>query len=214
MIMLGADEEQLYGLRTTGDVAATFTRTYRDGDLLAFSDGTVIRARWQPVGGYGLWRLTPVVTPSPVRFEVLPELADPSDGDRAHLDAVVTWVVALDQSAGDRYPDAPPAPGATPADPPDRLGVTDGPWRVEQVMRGVDEGDEPFVFVRDVATLREAMTALAQFACWAGSLAGTVLGADEHVAAFWRRSTNKLIRVTAQARWVDECHTEDFRAGR
>jgi hypothetical protein len=44
----------------TGDVDATFARTYREGDLLAFSDGTVLRARWQPTF-YGLLRLTPVI---------------------------------------------------------------------------------------------------------------------------------------------------------
>jgi hypothetical protein len=47
MITIGLDPEELHLTRVTGDVDASFARTYREGDLLAFSDGTVLRARWQ-----------------------------------------------------------------------------------------------------------------------------------------------------------------------
>jgi hypothetical protein len=57
MITIGVDPQELHLTRVTGDVDATFARTYREGDLLAFSDGTVLRARWQPTF-YGLLRLT------------------------------------------------------------------------------------------------------------------------------------------------------------
>jgi hypothetical protein len=60
MITIGVDPQELHLTRVTGDVDATFARTYREGDLLAFSDGTVLRARWQPTF-YGLLRLTPVI---------------------------------------------------------------------------------------------------------------------------------------------------------
>ena len=47
MITIGVDPQELHLTRVTGDVDATFARTYREDDLLAFSDGTVLRARWQ-----------------------------------------------------------------------------------------------------------------------------------------------------------------------
>ncbi len=60
-----------------------------DGDLLAFSDGTILRITYD---SNGVWRITPVVRGSAqVSIEQVPE-GDQDGTDRATVDGAV-WVV-------------------------------------------------------------------------------------------------------------------------
>lgn len=67
---------------------------YRDdaeGDLVAFSDGTVLRVRH---GAGGIWRITPVARGSAeLSIVQAPEDDDSNYSDRATLDGDVRWAV-------------------------------------------------------------------------------------------------------------------------
>lgn len=61
-----------------------------DGDLLAFSDGTILRVRYTDAG---VWRITPVVNgTSPLAIEQAPEDDESNYSDQAVL-AGAKWVV-------------------------------------------------------------------------------------------------------------------------
>jgi hypothetical protein len=77
----GLNEEFYYDAGRRGD---------QKGDILAFSDGTVLRIAFDP-DGTGNWRITPVVK-TPARLVI--EQATGEDGtDKATLDGHVIWVV-------------------------------------------------------------------------------------------------------------------------
>lgn len=63
-----------------------------DADLLAFSDGTILRVAYTAAG---VWRISPVVRgTSELSIEQATEDDDPNYSDRATLSgAVVSWVV-------------------------------------------------------------------------------------------------------------------------
>lgn len=61
-----------------------------DGDLLAFSNGVVLRVRYSDSG---VWRITPVVGESRVTIDLAPEDDEDNYSDRARLTESVSWVV-------------------------------------------------------------------------------------------------------------------------
>lgn len=71
-----------------GDISEEFT--YADNNLLAFSDGTILRIEY---GYSGVWRISPVVRgAASLAIEQAPEGDDDNYSDRATLDGAV-WVV-------------------------------------------------------------------------------------------------------------------------
>src|SRR5262245_25421899 len=70
--------------------------TYEDeekGDLLAFSDGTVLRIKYTDAG---IWRITPVLLQAGgalLNIEQAPEGDESNYSDRATLTGDISWVV-------------------------------------------------------------------------------------------------------------------------
>jgi hypothetical protein len=62
----------------------------KNGDILAFSDGTVLRIAFDP-DGTGNWRITPVARGS--ANLTVAQTAEEDDTDRADLDGSITWAV-------------------------------------------------------------------------------------------------------------------------
>lgn len=69
----------------------TYAEEDRDGDLLAFSDGTILRIQYEQTG---IWRISPVVNgSSELSIKQAPEDDDSNYSDRATLSGPVAWVV-------------------------------------------------------------------------------------------------------------------------
>lgn len=76
-----------------GDISEEFYEKHANdqGDILAFSDGTVLRVAFDPDGS-GNWRITPLAQGS-AKLTIVQTSAE-DDTDRADLDgATITWVV-------------------------------------------------------------------------------------------------------------------------
>lgn len=83
-------------IEVAGDVLEEFTYREPDeddatGNVLAFSDGTVLRISYSATG---VWRIAPVAQGSaPLRIEHADEGDDENYSDRATLDGEIRWVV-------------------------------------------------------------------------------------------------------------------------
>jgi hypothetical protein len=88
-----------------GDISEEFTyaREDRDGDLLAFSDGTLLRIEYCETG---IWRIAPVVGGPQLTIEQATESDDANYSDRAILSASPRWVVQGIAFAQRREPSA------------------------------------------------------------------------------------------------------------
>lgn len=94
MITIAGASDDL--IEVEGDLVEEFT--YQSdamdndgGDLLAFSDGTILRIEWTRSG---VWRITPVVKGTATLTIVqAPEHNDDDYSDEATLDGDVGWVV-------------------------------------------------------------------------------------------------------------------------
>lgn len=76
----------------------------KDGDLIAFSDGTLLRIRYTDEGD-GIWRITPVHVPTPEILTITPApLNDPRRyTDRAELRTNdIDWVIRGSEMATPR----------------------------------------------------------------------------------------------------------------
>lgn len=82
LIEIDGDIREEFGYRFDGD---------EDGDLLAFSDGTVLRIEYTDAG---VWRIKPVTLGSAL-LTVHPASEDDEENysDRATLKGPITWVV-------------------------------------------------------------------------------------------------------------------------
>ena len=88
IVITGASDDLI---EVDGDIREEFTyNNDEDGDLLAFSDGTVLRIQFSD---WGVWRITTVARGSAsLTVEQQPE--DGEEGtDKATLDGDVRWVV-------------------------------------------------------------------------------------------------------------------------
>lgn len=73
-----------------GDISEEFYANDEDPNLLAFSDGTILRVDYTPAG---VWRIVPVASGSAtVRITQAPEDDDRNYTDRADLIGDVWWV--------------------------------------------------------------------------------------------------------------------------
>ncbi|MGH7486840.1 MAG: hypothetical protein ACREMY_14750 [bacterium] len=78
-------------IEVDGDISEEFYAIDSDeGDLLAFSDGTVLKIAYSTSG---VWRITPVVTIGHVSITQAPEDDEDNYSDRATLTGPVKWVV-------------------------------------------------------------------------------------------------------------------------
>jgi hypothetical protein len=83
-------------IEVAGDISEEFPWQKRGygqppGDLLAFSDGTILRIEFTDAG---VWRITPVVSGTAMLFiELAPEGDDSNYTDKATLTGDISWVV-------------------------------------------------------------------------------------------------------------------------
>lgn len=80
-------------IEVEGDIEGEFYLKDDDaGDLLAFSDGTILRMRYAESG---VWRITPVTTGGTSSLTIVPapEGDEANYSDRATLTGPVSWVV-------------------------------------------------------------------------------------------------------------------------
>ena len=80
-------------IEVEGDISEEFSYLDHDdeGDLIAVSDGTVVRITY---GASGVWRIVPVHHGSgTLTITQAPEGDDDNYSDRATIDGTVTWVV-------------------------------------------------------------------------------------------------------------------------
>lgn len=77
-----------------GDIREEFTYSCddekSDGDLFAFSDGTLLRVKYTDSG---IWRITPVVRASELTIEQADETNVSNYSDRVTLSSSPRWVV-------------------------------------------------------------------------------------------------------------------------
>lgn len=87
LVITGASDDLI---EVDGDLVEEFTyQNEDDGDLIAFSDGTLLRVKFSP-DGTGNWRITPVHRGA---AKLAIEQTDGEDStDRATLDGDVRWV--------------------------------------------------------------------------------------------------------------------------
>lgn len=79
-------------IEVEGAIREEFTlHNEEDGDLLAFSNGVVLRVRYSEAG---VWRISPVTgVTMAVTIDPAPEHDDDNYSDRAVIDGEVWWVV-------------------------------------------------------------------------------------------------------------------------
>ncbi|MEV5211245.1 hypothetical protein AB0K35_27615 [Micromonospora sp. NPDC053740] len=86
VVITGASDDLI---EVDGDIREEFTyKNDNEGDLLAFSDGTLLHVAF---GRFGVWRITPLVQGS-AKLTIVQQ-ADYEGTDTATLDGDVRWVV-------------------------------------------------------------------------------------------------------------------------
>lgn len=89
LVITGASDDLI---EVDGDIREEFTyNNDEDGDLLAFSDGTVLRIQFSD---WGVWRITTVARGSAsLAIDQQPEDQEEEGTDKATLDGDIRWVV-------------------------------------------------------------------------------------------------------------------------
>jgi hypothetical protein len=88
IVVYGASDDLI---ELDGGITEEFIYRDDDGDLVAFSDGTVLCIVYSSAG---VWRITPVVHGSAeVEIVQAPEEDDTNYSDRAHVRGEVVWAV-------------------------------------------------------------------------------------------------------------------------
>jgi hypothetical protein len=79
-------------IEVEGDIREEFyeKNASNDGDILAFSDGTVLRIAFDPDGS-GNWRITPLARGAAEL--TITQTVEEDDTDRADLEGDLAWVV-------------------------------------------------------------------------------------------------------------------------